>query len=431
MEAGTVIRWLLVGLLAACTKAESPVSPSEPDAAVQIPDAAIDARPLPREITLSVPDHPIDPAPNQFVVAFQDGDGPWTRAPAPVGDDYTIPIEADRYGVLVACSGLWQRQGPGSIVQIEYFTKAETTHVEIALTACGDPRMMGSVGGTVSNAGSNNLVVVAVDDFLKTDSLGGAYSLAAPLGTRDILAHKNGAYQIDRMLIHRDLQVTGNQQLNIDFSTSVATEQHTVLGVALANDESVFVQNLFTTENGTRVRMSTSSSTGAFFSAPAAIRRAGDFDWLYASVSRSTAMFSMSFRRYQAWGTLTSNVTATWRPPIVGVDCGLGADQRAHFAWQATTADRYYATIYLNSVSRYAGLSKGYIGTATSWTEPDLSTIDGWPAATYQLPDAGGHYAGCGVEVLDSAAGPSEFATKQHADGVVIRSAEANRNFMP
>ena len=114
MEAGTVIRWLLVGLLAACTKAESPASPdasSESDAAVQVADAAIDASP--REITLNVPNHPLDAAPNDFVVAFQDGDGPWTRAPAPVGDDYTIPIENERYGVLVACSGLWQRQGAG------------------------------------------------------------------------------------------------------------------------------------------------------------------------------------------------------------------------------------------------------------------------------------------------------------------------------
>ncbi len=420
-------RWLVVSLLAACTNDSE--SPSESDAAAQIVDAAIDA--APREITLTVPAHPTDPAAYNFVVAFQDGAGPWTRAPAPVGDEYTLPIETDRYGVLVACSGLWQRQGGASIVQIEYFTKAEATHVQIDLSACGDPRILGSVGGTVTNANLNNPIALAVDDFLYTRSGGGSYSLAAPLGTRDIVAHEDGAYQVDRVLIQRDLEVTGSQQLDIDFAPAVTTEQHDVLGLTLASGERVDVFNYFTTKNGTRVRMSYSSGTGKFFTAPAAIRRAGDFDWLDTTVSRYTSTLSMAFRRYQVWGTATSNVIASWRPPLAGVDCGTDADKRAHFAWQATTADRYYVEVYLGTVYRYAGLSKGYLGAATSWAEPDLSTIDGWPTATYQLPASPNQYTGCGLEVFDTAGGPSEFATSRHADGVVIRSAKANRNFMP
>lgn len=419
--------FLVVGLLAACTKASQ--SPTESDAAVQIADAAIDA--APREITLTVPAHPTDPVPYNFVVAFQDGDGPWTRAPAPVGDDYTLPIETDRYGVLVACSGLWQRGFGASIVQIEYFTKAETTQVEVLLSACGDPRMLGSVGGTVTNANINNPIAIAVDDYLDRRSSAGAYSLTAPLGTRDLVAHEDGAYQINRVLIHRDLQVTGSQQLDIDFAPAVATQQHDVLGLALADGEHVDVFNYFTTANGTRVRMSYSSGIGKFFTTPAAIRRAGDFDWLDTSVSRYTSSLSMAFRRYQVWGTATSNITTSWRPPIAGLDCGTDADKRAYFAWQATTADRYYVAVYLGTVFRYAGLSRGYLGAATSWAEPDLSTIDGWPTATYQLPTSPNQYTSCGLEVFDTAAGPSEFATSRHADGVAIRSAKAIRNFMP
>ena len=391
-------------------------------------DAPIDA---PSAITLTVPAHPTDATTYKYVVAFQDGDGPWTLAPAPVGDDYLLPIVSDRYGVLVTCSGLWQRQGGASIVQTEYFTRAETTRVQIDLSACGDPRVLGRIEGTVSNAGVQNPVGLAVDDFLSVRSGGGSYSLPAPLGKRDVIASQEGAYQIDRMLIERDLQVASTTPLNVDFVPAVATEQHTLIADTLASDERLSTFNYFTTANGTRVRMSGGGQPDVFYSAPAALRRPGDFDWLDATVSRSLPALTMAFRRFQLYGTATTNITATWRAPLAIFDCSLDMAKRAHFSWSATAADRYYVYIYIGSVFRYTGVSKGYLGAATSWVEPDLSAITDWPA-TYDLPPVPpNQYAGCGLEVLETANGPAEFASSRHADGVSIRSSQITRNFTP
>src|SRR5262245_38099352 len=71
-------------------------------------------------ITLTLTNRPNNAATYSFVVAYQDGSGPWTVAPAPTGDTYTFTVNAPSYGVAWTCAGI----GGGTANQLRTVTEA-------------------------------------------------------------------------------------------------------------------------------------------------------------------------------------------------------------------------------------------------------------------------------------------------------------------
>src|SRR6266496_3413401 len=56
-------------------------------------------------VTLTLTNRPNDAAMFTFIVAYQDGSGPWTVAPAPSGDTYSLPVASSSYSVAWTCVG--------------------------------------------------------------------------------------------------------------------------------------------------------------------------------------------------------------------------------------------------------------------------------------------------------------------------------------
>src|SRR5437016_733700 len=54
-------------------------------------------------VRLTLTNHPTNAAMFEFIVAYQDGTGAWTAAPAPSGDTYTLPITSSKYGYAWTC----------------------------------------------------------------------------------------------------------------------------------------------------------------------------------------------------------------------------------------------------------------------------------------------------------------------------------------
>src|SRR3954468_10235373 len=57
----------------------------------------------PHTVTLVMHHQPANPAQFAYLVAYQDGSGPWTLAPAPAGETYTLPIFSPVYAVAWTC----------------------------------------------------------------------------------------------------------------------------------------------------------------------------------------------------------------------------------------------------------------------------------------------------------------------------------------
>ena len=395
-------------------------------------DAPIDAPPEPVAVTLTLLRPPLDPAAVQLVVAYQDGDGTWTRAPAPVGDDYTFTIASGRYGVMVACmNDQLGAPRPARFVQLEYFTVAETARVTMSSYRCGLPPTA-NVHGNVANAISS--IAISSDGFYGDGW--STYSLPARRGLLDVVATDppyGPTYASTRLLIVHDVDVVGNTRIDLDVADALPTTEHQVIGIVAAPGEQLRTSSALRTANGTDVGLSHASST-MFRASPVATRAPGDRD--HVSVSIGTSNRSRTLTR---WGGPPGDIVGSLPAPLTAVQCttdGATPYPRVLATWGATDADRVHihllqpspAGLGLGDLLLGAARSRGHLAGATSWSLPDFSTISDWPAVYQPTP---GSATSCAVTAYQTAAGPSAFASLYPPDGTTVRSATADTVWTP
>ena len=423
------MRWLLV--LCVCVACHHDHPSTSFDASVPIDAAPAEVGSA--VVALTVPFQPTTPTAYDFIVAYQDGVEPWTRAPPRVGDVFTLPITSDRYGVLVACSDAFPSFSKLRIVQIEYFTIAEATHVEIPLFGCGDPRALAHLHGTVSNLGATPSISVETGDSIHATSTGTAYELDLAAGTRDVVA-RTDIESPGRILVVHDVDEVNDTALDIDFTTAVAMSDHQVHGLTTSQGDVIDTRSLLETANGTSAILSaTSTNQFVFTSSPASMHRPGDVDRLYAIVAASN---SSAYRSLDVYGA-TGDVTATFRAPIAGLACATGTaapTPRVHATWTPLTTDITMVSVVQEDqltnemLEINAAMTTGYRGTASTWDAPDPSTIVDWPHG-YDV--TAGTIANCMLHVEDSSTGPGELATVHHVAGTIMLGATAGVAYTP
>ena len=356
-------------------------------------------------IDVTLVNRPNGAAAFSFVVAYQDGAGPWQVAPPPSGDTYSFQVTSPAYGVAWTCITPTAAGNVGvsaRTVNVYYFAVAERTSLTaIVPRQCSD-RGQGSVGlsGTIANAPLSVLgAAFGGQSAIATRGTGGVtYALETPKSTHDLIvgavtAGGNGDFALASATVSRGLAVNAATVANVDYSTALpaATAAVTVLTTGGAR---IDVSTTLLSAGGTQSTF-VHQTTGPFVAAglAAALATAGDvYEQQIVVLAGAAIATEQSFvaapaaQSYAAptpLGTVTPSVAtrspyvmlaAAW-PAYAGAggyvlsanqtpntqSCGGAGTQGCTIGW---TID----------------VSPGYVGASPQLAMPDLSALGGWDA---------------------------------------------------
>jgi hypothetical protein len=160
-------------------------------------------------VTLTLNDPGADTTANGELVAFQDGDGPWTVLTGDQGH-YQAIATTGRYGFLIACTNEF-----GGDTWLELSTTAESTAV--AASSCATwPREPLTISGTISHSESGFVEVSSLRDadFLFDED---TYSLATRAGPEQLLVADYDQDFNPGRIVRRDLgSLTTNRVEDVD-----------------------------------------------------------------------------------------------------------------------------------------------------------------------------------------------------------------------
>jgi hypothetical protein len=399
----------------------------------------------PATINLTLTNRPNDAAMFTFVVAYQDGSGPWTLAPAPTGDTYSFPVSAPVYGVAWTCVAPGGGGGgPGGVelraVNEAHFAVAERTSLTQDVPGrCTDRAPMTvALTGTVSNRGGGGLYLVAFGGGITfVNPQNGTYTLRIPPSTHDLfllhaVGNGFGNFAIDRATVQRGVAANAATTRNLDASTLLATRKFTVTIVAPGAARTTAATTLYTA-NGSSARLvqqgampfesdalaSTLTAAGDVYDQSITVSGQGQT----AIVTNATAApAAQTYVAPTPLGGATSTVPSTTPYPQLATTWAAYSNA-VGYTWAATQQPtRAQCGGAPCSVTWTTLLSPGVAGTAPSFQMGDLSALAGWSASLQFL--AGTMVAGT-VEAMTSTAGDADFPAGTPAAGtqrVFVRS---------
>jgi hypothetical protein len=212
--------FLGVGWLMACS-GNGPVHQAPPDGP-DGPDGSIDGAPggasdAPSEAAVIA--FTIQHADGSFastdLVAYQDGDGPWTEVTGDHGV-YALSVSQGRYGLVFGCA---RPDGP-SLVELSYYAVSDGAQ-RFGIDACATgSALLVPISGTVSHVTDQDQDEVRVDDQPLADLTAGWTGAAAPgigelIGLRLTGGRPDGIV-LDRVTYARDMAY------EVDFAGEVA-----------------------------------------------------------------------------------------------------------------------------------------------------------------------------------------------------------------
>ena len=366
-------------------------------------------------------------------VAFQDGDGPWTRAtPTATGGTTTFQytFQTSRGGIARIARG-----GNGlTALEVLYGARAElATAGETKAIFCGDP-VSKALLGTVVGLDTNEAAVVGggLSRIVAIPATGGHLALnGLPSGPRDLIVARatraNGRTAVTSFIVRRDVDLPDSTTLPVfDFGSSEAfppaTATLTINGMS-SEGASVGVRLLTgTTEVLFSPVVSASLDVARPYSAlPTAQLRPGDLQEVFVSAVASTASRSAQLY-FRSPSDLTLAIPAPLvRPTFATVATTPALRLAARFVPQGDY-DRTASISYQQGTTRIVGvtMTAAYASAVGGYelTVPDLSAVTGfdptWALHT-GLPllwTAGrvGGTLGLGVSVM-----PSDGATRRDA----------------
>jgi len=355
-------------------------------------DAPGDTMVIPPMITVTFTNRPSTPTAYKFLVAFQDGTGPWTLAPAPTGDTYSIPITALNYGIAWTCLSPGLRE-----VTAFYFSKAERSSLTIPVPdRCTDRAPMAvSLSGTVSNRPVGGAMAAAFGPRASdVDTTSGLYSIATPPGTRDLaVGHAvvgGGNAVMDSATVQRGVVVNAGSTVDVDFATAMATRT-AVVTVVTSGTPRVNVRTQLQTPGGTSLRLVDANAAPYLTSGLAASQAvSGDVYNLQILVAQGgqTAitqnwLSEVAPTTYVAptpFGTATTTVMSSTPYPIITTTWAPYANTLG-YSWsgtQALTAGQCGGTAC--TVMWTSNVSPAAAGSAPENHMPTLGGLTGWDA---------------------------------------------------
>jgi hypothetical protein len=317
----------------------------------------------PHSVTLVMHHQPTNPGQFAYLVAYQDGSGPWTLAPAPAGETYTLPIFSPVYAVAWTCIS----SGPtGSLRQVNMyqFAMAERTALDVVVP----PRCSGGGGqvtlhGTVENAAFLTNYVVKFGDRSAVVGDNDEFTLVTPVGTHDLIVlggsqiSASGEFTASSAIVQRGFMAGANMDVSIDASDAEAVQGFAVNNL-FGGARQVSTVDLYTA-NGTVANLVTDA--GFPFSNEA----------LAVDQMMGGDIYNQQMQVAQFNGTSVASSTAT-----------------------ATPSDETWADVpQLGAVTATAA-SAPYIRVSSDWTAYPGAVGYGWVAA--QTPTNSGNQNGCG-----------------------------------
>ena len=354
----------------------------------------------PATVTVTIPNLPTNPAMFSLLVAYQDGGGAWTLAPAPANNTYTLSIHAAAWGFAWACVPAFGT----SRVQLAHFSVAEKTSLTQLLPfgctdANGAPvQLTGTVTGLPQQNGGSAFVALWGNRqaLVNTQGSTGTFQMTVLPGTHDlIVAHVTlpgggggGDAIVDTAAIARAVAVSGpttaspvdfgtadGQSVPVTVASGSTTARITVvtrffsaggtiaelvrdtaapfesngLATAQAASGDLYNQQISVTDNGSTATVQSWTDTLAAqtYTAPAALGGA-----------TSSVAASMPYPEIMStWNAYTGAVGYVWDAQQGGG--GGGGGGAATLEWQAF-------------------VSPGYVGSSPHYQMPDLSMLTGW-----------------------------------------------------
>ena len=423
-------RLFVVVALAGCdSSSTAPDDGNTGDGHIVDPDGS---GPAAHTVKLILTNRPMNAGAYSFVVAYQDGSAPWEVAPDPIGDTYSLPINAPSYGVAYACIG---NIAGATTTQLRTVTTAqfaigERTELTLDVPARCSDRGAGNVmlTGTITNRPLSGVLVVQFGTrtaFVGTTS--GTFSLSTPPGTHDLVVAQaipegNGEFYVESAVMQRGVAVTGPTSRTIDFSQAQPTRSWPVTINIAAR---AVASTILYTANGTQLGTARESANWSTIALALAQSTATDiYDQAITvtlpgqSATITNATNNPGPQTYVAptpLGAVTSavptktpyiTIESSW-PPYVG---SIG------YTWNAT--QQLGSTQCSGNVPctiAWTGLlSPGVLGSNPGYRMPDLSALTGWKSS-YEF--AGGAQIVGGVTATVSSAGASDFPTGIPAGG--------------
>jgi hypothetical protein len=318
-------------------------------------------------------------------IAFQDGSGAW-QIPQGSGQ-YTLTINdpQGKYGLVIV------DLTPEPEVNIIHATVSELSEINFVLEA--PPANLVTVSGTVSGLGANERALIAMGGF-DASPPSNTYSLQVPPGTYDLIATKvTSGMQVNKVFIQRNISVSGNTTINIDFNSPNAfdPEAHNAV-IGGVSGETVVGGVEFRSHNGTLI--STGVVSGVlqfpFAGIPSSKQFGNDIHQFFAEASTTT-----SSRRIERYFKAPIDLSVTLPAPFDNATVTVATTTpytRLTASWDAYSgAQAYFAYFGRGQVEWFVGLSAGWLGGQRTYTLPDLSGVSGWNN-NWGLPTSGTIY---------------------------------------
>ena len=345
--------------------------------------------------TLTLQDAALNPP---AFVAAQDGDGPWKAVQGSAGV-YTFPVSdpGGRYGL---CVGYPPGAGSAEIVLCQA-TLAELPSLAAKSVAGAGP---GSASGSIPALSNAELGYVTLADQTATAQGGSSpifalHGLAegpSDLVVADLQANGlDGVGPATKMLIRRDVQVSATTDLGaLDLGASGFATQSQTISLSGMSSPGAVMDSFFNTAGriaagqrdtfmGRQELASNSSgaSTAAFPSVPEAHMQDGDMH------SVSIACQGQNGRQIvEAIFAAPRNLALALPPEIAApqlVQVAGASTPRVQVQWTPLQGAQSHVIELQDWCVWTVMLTKGWAGTgkALSYTQPDLSQVQGWNSA--------------------------------------------------
>jgi hypothetical protein len=352
----------------------------------------------PATVTVTIPNLPANPATFSLLVAYQDGGGAWTVAPAPTNSTFTLTIHAAAWSFAWACIPV----AGTSRVQLASFSVSEKTSLtEYLPVGCSDAagmavQLSGTVTGLPQNGGGGAFVAAwgNREALVNAQGTDGTFQMNVLPGTHDLLiAHVTatggfgGDAIVDAAAIARNVTVNGATMANaVDFGTANGSTVPVTVASGSATARITVVTRFFSA-GGTIAELV--RDTAAPF----------ESNGLAASPGASGDIYNQQISVTDNGATATvQNWTATLAAQTYNAPAGLGGATgtvttstpypEISSMWSAYTGAVGYSWDAQQgggvgggaALEWTADLSPGYLGGSPHYQMPDLSMLTGWNA---------------------------------------------------
>jgi hypothetical protein len=335
---------------------------------------------------------------NAGLVAFQDGDGPWTALTGS-GGVYHAWVTGQRYAVASGCEAISETNPGAANLNLYYQALSDTK--EVHADGCDDANGLVHIKVDLQGAPAGDIIEVRFAGRRAVGDAGSLLELDVPKGMVEPFARSyppNGGIVVaDKGFIAPTVDLQADQTLTYDFGgLGKPFESHPLIVTGLEADEQVIVNSSYTTPTSQiqyPVLTAFDEVHDTYLTLDTALRKPGDITNILALATQASAELEHTRYVRSAFKTIEAKTLAlpasfTAAPPRV-VDATTSQITVTIPTAAPVLVNRDYGAVFSttrSSDSASRGLlvrvRPGWVGSALSVivATPDLSGLPGWLA---------------------------------------------------